>query len=173
MWRAVQGKICLLLKPGSDAIEFGCGDVSDCGIAQVFDFSIDGNKIWFTEWVENNIGVVDTSVALPLEIELESNEIILTPGESKSFNYIITPKSENLVSEVSLVIAEPNDFLNVSTDSKNTFQLDSNTPRTVDVVISANENVPAGTYKILLGAQTPDIAISKYVTLTVLPWFQK
>ncbi len=146
-----------------------CGDVSDCGIAQVFDFSIDGNKIWFTEWVENNIGVVDTSVALPLEIELESNEIILTPGESKSFNYVIAPKSENLVSEVSLVIAEPNDFLNVSTDSKNTFQLDSNTPRTVDVVISANENVPAGTYKILLGAQTPDIAISKYVTLTVLP----
>lgn len=146
-----------------------CGDVSDCGIAQVFDFSIDGNKIWFTEWVENNIGVVDTSVALPLEIELESNEITLTPGESKPFHYVITSKSENIVSEVSLVIVEPNESLNLSTDSKNSFQLDSKTSRSVDMVISASENMQSGTYKILLGAQTPDIAISKYVTITVLP----
>ena len=37
--------------------------LDDCGIAQIFDFTIDGEKIWFTEWVENNIGVVDTSVS--------------------------------------------------------------------------------------------------------------
>jgi len=34
-----------------------------------------GTKIWFTEWVENNIGVVDTLIPLPLEIQLEADSI--------------------------------------------------------------------------------------------------
>ena len=52
-----------------------CGDMDNCGLAQIFDFTIDGEKIWFTEWVENNIGVVDTSIALPFDMELESKVV--------------------------------------------------------------------------------------------------
>ena len=70
----------------------GTGIMSaDCGIAQIFDFTIDGEKIWFTEWVENNIGVVDTSVPLPLEIQLESDTMILAPGETEPFNFVVSP----------------------------------------------------------------------------------
>ncbi len=42
-----------------------CEGIDYCGLSQVFDFTVDGSKIWFTEWVENNIGVVDTSATLP------------------------------------------------------------------------------------------------------------
>ena len=61
--------------------------LDNCGIAQIFDFTISGEKIWFTEWVENKIGVVDTSVPLPLEIQLEQNTLNLVPGESQEFQY--------------------------------------------------------------------------------------
>src|SRR3989338_2568393 len=61
-----------------------CAPDSDCGLAQIFDFAIHNDKIWFTEWVENNIGVVDTSIALPFGVELGSKDISLVSGESKN-----------------------------------------------------------------------------------------
>jgi len=33
--------------------------------------------------------------------------------------------------------------------------------------ISASEDAVPGTYKILLGAQSSDVAVSKYVTVTI------
>jgi len=67
--------------------------ISDCGLAQVFDFTIHGEKIWFTEWVENNIGVVDTSIPLPLEIQLETSSLVMTSGDSQPLNFIVNPTS--------------------------------------------------------------------------------
>ncbi|KAF6247163.1 lyase [Nitrosopumilus sp. b3] len=143
--------------------------LADCGLAQIFDFTIDGEKIWFTEWVENNIGVVDTSVPLPLEIQFESNSIKLTPGDSKHFNFIVSPLSQNDLVGVSLVMSTTHDFLNVELEnnSPNTFQLDSDAPRPIHTSISASEDAVPGTYKILLGAQSTDVAVSKFVTVTI------
>ena len=143
--------------------------LADCGLAQIFDFTISGEKIWFTEWVENNIGVVDTSIPLPLEIQLESNTVNLAPGDSQHFNFIISPKSQQDLLGVSLILIPTHDFLNVdlSHDSSETFQLDSDAPRPIHTTISASEDALPGTYKILLGAQSSDIAISKFVTVTI------
>ena len=62
-----------------------CSDVDVglyCGVAQVFDFAVDGEKIWFTEWVENNIGVVDTSIPLHFSIDINTNQITLEKGQT-------------------------------------------------------------------------------------------
>ena len=48
-----------------------------------------------------------------------------------------------------------------------TFQLDFDAPRPIHTTISASDDAVPGTYKILLGAQSPDIAISKFVTVTI------
>lgn len=143
--------------------------LADCGLAQVFDFTIHGDKIWFTEWVENNIGVVDTSVPLPFEIQLESDELTLTPGESQHFNFIISPESQKDLLGISLVLSTTHDFLEVDLthDSSETFQLDFDAPRPIHTNITASEDALPGTYKILLGAQSSDVAISKFVTVTV------
>ena len=47
------------------------------------------------------------------------------------------------------------------------FQLDFDGPRTIQTTISASEDAIPGIYKVLLGAQSPDIAISKFVTVTI------
>ncbi|MEK6866857.1 MAG: lyase [Thermoproteota archaeon] len=144
-----------------------CDNISDCGLAQIFDFTIHDDKIWFTEWVENNIGVVDTSVALPFGIELDSKDISLVAGESKNLSFIISPQQD--LSEVSLILSDPYDSLNVTSNVSDPFKLDSNVPRSVDVTISASDEVTPGKYKVLLGAQIEDISISKFVTVTILP----
>ena len=141
----------------------------NCGIAQIFDFAIDGEKIWFTEWVENNIGVVDTSVPLPIEIQLESDTMNLALGETLPFNFVVHPKSQKDIQIVSLVLSSTHEFLNVNldSDSPNTFQLDSDASRPIHTTITASEDAIPGTYKVLLGVQSPEIAISKFVTVTI------
>jgi virginiamycin B lyase len=146
-----------------------CGDLPNCGLAQIFDFAIDGNKIWFSEWVENNIGVVDTSIALPLSVDLDSDQISMKVGESKNFSYVINPESQKDIAQVSLVLSDTRSFLDVNTDYPKKFQLDSDGPRPIDVMISVGDDAVPGTYKILLGAQTEDVSVGKFVTLTIGP----
>ena len=144
-----------------------CGDLENCGLAQVFDFSIRGEKIWFTEWVENNIGVVDTSKELPLEIQLDSDKISLSPGESAKVSFVVSPTTQTDLSEVSLILADSDEFLNINSDSQKTFQLDFDAPRPISATISASDDAVSGTFKVLLGAQTDEVAISKYLTVVI------
>ena len=143
--------------------------LANCGIAQIFDFTIDGEKIWFTEWVENNIGVVDTSVPLPLEIQLEFDSLTLAPGDSQPLDFIVSPKSQKDMFGVSLILSTTHEFLKIDLDDDipETFQLDFDAPRPILATISASEDATPGTYKVLLGAQSSDIAISKFVTVTI------
>ncbi len=143
--------------------------LDDCGIAQILDFTVDGEKIWFTEWVENNIGVVDTSVPLPLEIQLESDDLVLASGDSQHFNFIVSPLSQNDL-DLTLILSSASGFLTVELDHDSTdaFELGFDAPVPIHTNISASEDAIPGTYKILLGAQLPDVAISKYVTVTIV-----
>ena len=143
--------------------------MDNCGLAQIFDFAIDGEKIWFTEWVENNIGVVDTSVPLPFEIQLESDILTLSPGDTQNLNFIVSPTSQKDLFDVSLILSLTHDFLSVDlTDgTPETFQLDFDGPRPFHTIISASDDAVPGTYKVLLGAQSSDVAISKFVTVTI------
>lgn len=143
--------------------------IDDCGVAQIFDFTVDGNKIWFTEWVENNIGVVDTTVPLPIEIQLESNSLMITPGNSKELDFVVSSQAQKDLSDVSLILASTHDFLNIVLldDYPESFQLDTDAPRPISVMIEISEDAIPGKYKVLLGAQLSDIAVSKYVTVTI------
>jgi virginiamycin B lyase len=143
--------------------------LDDCGIAQIFDFAISGEKIWFTEWVENKIGVVDTSVPLPLEIQFEYDTLNLLPGDSANFHFIISPQFNNGNLELSSIVSTTHDFLTVNFihDSVETFELDSDSPIPVHVDISASDDALSGTYKILLGVQSDDVTISKFLTVII------
>ena len=145
----------------------GVNVLDNCGVAQIFDFAISGDKIWFTEWVENKIGVVDTSVPLPLDIQFEYDTLNLVPGDSANFNFIISPQfnSENL--KLSSISSTTHTFLTVDfvDDSVETFELDFDVPVYVD--ISASDDALPGTYKILLGIESDDVTISKFLTVII------
>ncbi|MHA7734342.1 Vgb family protein [Nitrosopumilus sp. S6] len=142
--------------------------VADCGLAQIFDFAVDGEKIWFTEWVENNIGVVDTSVPLPLEIQLGSDTLFLSSGDMDHVPVLVYPKTSNSIG-ASVILSSTHDFLKtkLTHNSSETFQLDSNEPQTIHVDIMATDDAVSGTYKILVGVQTSDVAIGKFITVTI------
>jgi len=146
-----------------------CENHNDCGLAKVFDIAIDGEKIWFSEWAENNIGFVDTRVPLPLDVMLQSNEISLAAGESKSLNFFVSSESQ-VTLEISLIIENPDSGKNliVKTSSyEKNYSLNYDSPLTTDFTISASETATSGEYKILLGANTDQVSFSKFLTVFV------
>ena len=142
-----------------------CGTLQDCGVAQVLDFTVDHNKVWFTEWVENNIGLLDTSTNLPLELNPSSSSITLNRGQNGTISVTLSP-NEQLSSPVEILTSHNSGLHNLlvtSSDSKIT--LDES--KSVNISVASDNFALAGTYKILISARYQDVTISKFVTVII------
>lgn len=140
-----------------------CAD-ANCGIAQAFGFKSAGDKIWFTEWVENNIGVVDLAKDLPLEFALTQKEVILARGQSAQVDLHIAPTSSIDVSLLTKTTAEFDDLI-VTIHLTNSAPQG---PQTIPISITASESALPGTYKVLISARTNDVTVSQFVTVNVI-----
>jgi len=143
-----------------------CEGIEYCGVAQVFDFAVAGEKIWFTEWVENNIGVVDTSIPLPFSIDIDKDEITLEKGQTTQITLEVTKTGSAHMYDASVNSSSTSTFSDIIITHENNFSLSGKT--TISVEIMASEHALSGTHKVLLGAYTNDIAVSQFVTVIVV-----
>ncbi|MGI0073134.1 MAG: virginiamycin B lyase family protein [Nitrosotalea sp.] len=142
-----------------------CGIGQDCGVAQVLDFTVAHDKVWFTEWVENNIGVLDPSVGLPIDMSTSATSISVHRGQNETMTVTLSP-NQSINGTVSILTAETSSAqdLNVTSSDQN-IVLDK--PKTVTVTLSADNFALPGTYKVVVGARNQDVTISKFVTVTI------
>lgn len=145
-----------------------CEGIDDCGLAQIFDFTILGDNIWFTEWVENNIGVVNRSLPLYFDIESDKKKLTLKKGEQAQLNLLLIPNGGDSpdLSISSSTTAQFSDLI-IKHNAPNTFKLNGDSPKTVEITISASENAVPDIHKILLSAQTDDLVVSQFVTVII------
>ena len=155
--------------PSRNANWADCEGIDYCGVAQVFDFAVDGEKIWFTEWVENNIGVVDTSIPLPFSIDINTNEITLEKGETTIVTLQVTKtSSQHIGLSANVNYSSTSTFSDIIIKPElNNFSL-SDTPITISAEVIASEHALSGTHKVLLGGYADDIAISQFITVTIV-----
>jgi len=144
-----------------------CGNFTgqDCGVAQVLDFTVDHNKVWFSEWVENNIGVLDSSIALPINVNVSDTSITVHRGQNATVSLNVNPQ-EQLTSLVSIITSNTAGVQNISITPQET-QVTVDKSKTVKITISADNFAITGTYKILVGVRYQDITVSKYITVTL------
>ena len=142
-----------------------CGGIENCGVAQVLDFAINNDKIWFTEWVENNIAVLDSSIPLSIEVNVDKKNLALSRGSNSTILFTITP-NEQLVEPITLLTANTATLNDIKATSENQITLE-NKPGTVSFTVSVDKFALSGTYKILLGARYQEVTVSQYVTVTV------
>ncbi|MFQ5440162.1 MAG: lyase [Nitrosopumilaceae archaeon] len=142
-----------------------CGDLTDCGVSQVFGFTIQNEKVWFTEWVENNIGVLDTSITIPVSLDIEQETIQIKQGDQKEIFVKVKPNTNN---KIDLVLSGKtnSDLIEIKTKSEPTFISDQVIK--IPVTISIDNNAHPGYYKILLGTQMQDVFISSYATIQII-----
>jgi virginiamycin B lyase len=153
------------LVPSKNPLWVDCSGLVDCGIAQVLDFTIDGEKVWFTEWVQNNIAVLDSSIPLPINVSTDANSITLNRGENFTVLFTVTP-NEQLDYPIALTFADTANLNDITVTGNSQITIE-NDPVTVPVTISADKFALSGSYKVLLGARNQDLTVSQYVTVTI------
>lgn len=141
-----------------------CGDMIDCGTAQSFGFTIKNEQIWFTEWVENNIGVLDASIDIPVSLSVEQEEIQIKQGDQVEVFLLVTPQTEQ-IKEVFLSTATNSELIDVKTRLD---PISLSKEKQIPFTISVSEDAHKGDYKILLSTHLLDVVVSSYVTIKVI-----
>ncbi|MBT8242677.1 MAG: lyase [Nitrosopumilus sp.] len=142
-----------------------CGDMIDCGLSQSFGFAFKGDEIWFTEWVENNIGVLDSSITIPISLETKNKIISIKQGQQKEILVTAVPELNQSI-DLILTGNSNSELIKVNTKTESTNVRDQ--PIEIPVTIFVDENIHQGIYKILIGTQIPDVSVSTYVTVKVI-----
>ena len=143
-----------------------CEGIDYCGVAQVFDFAVYDKKIWFTEWVENNIGVIDTSISPPFSVDIDKKQITLAKGQTEHVTLEVSKTTFSGSLDVNVNSSSTSTFSDIVITHENSFSLSDKT--TITVEIMASEHALSGTHKVLLGAYTDDIAVSKFITVPIV-----
>lgn len=141
-----------------------CGMQTDCGTSQPFGFRAAGDKIWFTEWAENNIGVVDLAKEVPLNLSVSEKQVTLSRGQGAALEMELIPASNQSVRFLASSTAE---FDDIAVHFENTDPYVDG-PQTRPVLITASESALPGTYKVLLSVRMDDVTLSHFVTVNVI-----
>ena len=139
---------------------------SNCGVAQIFGFDVIDDKIWFTEWAENKIGVVDTGKSLPFTVNTNVESITLKKGETKTISLSINPSSSN-VGDINFNSAHTASTVTTSSDLLISHNFDNSNELTVS--ITASQIALSGDYKLLLGVFNSEVNVSKYIDVIIEP----
>lgn len=136
-----------------------CGDKSDCGIAQVFGFDVDGDKIWFTQWVENKIGKVDLSKPLSATLITSNKQVTIPRGQAASVDVMVnTSEDTEILSKATSEFSDITVKIPISKISES---------QSIPISIVTSQSALPGTYKVLVSARTADITVSEFITVTI------
>ena len=138
---------------------------SNCGVAQIFGFDVTDDSIWFTEWAENKIGVIDTKKPLPFSVKTDIESITLEKGETKVVTLTVSPWSNTDV--INFNSAHTASTVTMSSDLIVSHML--NDSNEIIVSITASEISLSGDYKLLLGVFNSEVNVSKYIDITIEP----
>jgi virginiamycin B lyase len=139
---------------------------SDCGVAQIFGFDVIDDKIWFTEWAENKIGVVDTAKSLPFTVNTNVESITIKKGETETISLSINPSSSN-IGDINFNSAHTASSVTKSSDLLISHKF--NNSNEIIVSITASQIALSGDYKLLLGVFNSEVNVSKYIDVIIEP----
>ena len=124
-------------------------------------FTIDNNdNIWFTEWTENKIGFLNSSIDIPFKITTMNDEIEITNNEIKNVELeIASSEALELDFSSSSTITRNGELKNISIVFEEE-KIIINGKKQLNVEIEYSGNLAAGQYTIMLSANNKDITYS-------------
>lgn len=143
-----------------------------CGIANALQFAPEykNESIWFTEWSENKIGKIDTTVPLPFSISVQPGNFTVTKGESKEIKMQINANEDVSLNPISSSTFTPTGDLGTSYGifSENDINLKSGESKELSFVITISNDVALGDYVLMVGAEDDSLSISKAIMIKVI-----
>ena len=93
-------------------------------------------------------------------------QITLAKGQTEHVTLEVSKTTFSGSLDVNVNSSSTSTFSDIVITHENSFSLSDKT--TITVEIMASEHALSGTHKVLLGAYTDDIAVSKFITVTIV-----
>lgn len=134
---------------------------SSCGISNALQFSIGkNNQIWFSEWTENKLGMLNGSKPPSFVVGTSSPEYNVKRGETIEIPLIISAKSQvNLKMIASSTFTSTGNFGNSSISfSQDSFSMNPGETKNVTFLVTPSDELANGDYTIMIGAENEEIS---------------
>jgi virginiamycin B lyase len=178
----LQNKLVEYWIPSQNKLFGICKENEICGIANALQFSASSNNsVWFTEWTENKIGYVKANQLLPIDIEVDKENVTLRRGDSTeikvTMNATNTSSSynnneNNLWTMEDSATVKENGSLNgtglTGQFSEKSFTLDNGEEKTVSYILTASQDIQPGRYTLMLGSGNDEVTVMKAIDLNIL-----
>ena len=142
-----------------------------CGIANALQFSIGkNNQLWFSEWTENKLGMLNTSSQIPFKVDIDEDIVQVDIGQTKEIPITISSnKDANVRMIASSTLAPTGSFGNSTASfSQDSIQLKPGEEKRVSFLITPSQDTPAGDYTMMIGVEDDRVSHMKAITLRVI-----
>jgi virginiamycin B lyase len=143
---------------------------SACGIANALQFSIGkNNQLWFSEWTENKLGMLNTSSLVPFQVNIGEDKVTVKRGETKEIPVVISAnKDVNLRTIASSSITPTGGFGNTSTSfSQESVMMTPGASKQVSFLITPSMDTKPGDYTMMIGVEDDQVSYMKAITLQI------
>ncbi|HEU5446659.1 MAG TPA: hypothetical protein VFU67_05905 [Nitrososphaeraceae archaeon] len=135
---------------------------SSCGISNALQFSIGkNNQIWFSEWTENKLGMLNGSKLPSFVVGTSSPaEYNVKRGETVEIPLSISAKDKvNLKMIASSTFTSTGNFGNSSNSfSQDSFSMNPGETKNVTFLVTPSDELAKGDYTIMIGAENEEIS---------------
>lgn len=144
-----------------------------CGIANALQLSVGqgtNNNVWFSEWSENKIGMINVSKTPPISITTSPTDLTLRRGQSSDIKVQIKAASDAQLNMLSSSSLTRNGDLGNSTGtfSQDKFNLTAGDSKEVSYIFTPASNIKSGQYILMLGADTDQLTVLKAVRINII-----
>jgi virginiamycin B lyase len=134
---------------------------SSCGISNTLQLSIGkNNQLWFSEWTENKIGMLNGSKPLSFVVDTSSKELNMKKGETTEIPLIISATDPvNLRMIASSTFTSTGNFGNSSISfSQDSFSMNSDETKNVTFLVTPSNDLDNGEYTLMIGAENDEVS---------------
>jgi virginiamycin B lyase len=143
-----------------------------CGIANALQFSVGhgNNQVWFSEWSENKIGMINASKPPPILVSVSPPDVTIRRGQSSEIKVQVKAVSNAAVNMLSSSPFTRNGDLGNSTGtfSEDKFNLAAGNTKDVSYIFTPASNIKPGQYILMLGADVSPVTIMKAVKVNLV-----
>jgi virginiamycin B lyase len=132
-----------------------------CGISNALQFSIGkNNQLWFSEWTENKLGMLNGSKPLSFVVDTSSTELNIKKGETVEIPLRVSANDDvDLRMIASSTFTSTGNFGNSSSSfSQDSFSMKSGETKDVTFLVTPSDGLETGEYTLMIGAENDEIS---------------
>jgi virginiamycin B lyase len=141
-----------------------------CGIANALQFSIGkNNQLWFSEWTENKLGMINTSSPIPFKVKIDESIVQVVPGQTKEIPITISSDKDVDVRMIASSTLTPTGGFGNSTASfsQDSIELKPGDEKRVSFLITPSQDTRTGDYTMMIGVEDDRVSQMKAITLRI------